>query len=401
MLNQSFSLKNFQKLKKLGDLNKYFQGCSPKEIDVKLQKIVHECENINNYSFPPLQMFKQKNKMVYKLPKNAISADFVLRKINYNIKRIYGVFFANRNQIIEQIKYLIQENTDFYIYKFDIDNFYESIDSKIILNKIINSRLTSSATKQLLRCFFDNLSNVQGLPRGINLSATLSEIYMHEFDEYTKNLEGVFYYARYVDDIICFTTIQIDESKLKNRLPNLHFNSQKTYFKKLVASTRVIFDYLGYTIEKKASTSKRKISEVNITIAEKKIKKIKSKIFLAMYNYNKANDFVLLKKRLLYLTSCFPLKEKHQKVFNEIEIGVLHGGILHSYPLIDENCNELLELDNYLKILIFKSNLVKNLSLKQKRALARISFVQSFKRKIKRNFPQNSINNIVRCWRNV
>ena len=120
-----------------------------------------------------------------------------------------------------------------------------------------------------------------------------------------------------------------------------------------------------------------------------------------MYNYNKSNDFVLLKKRLLYLTSCFPLKEKHQKVFNEIEIGVLHGGILHSYPLIDENCNELLELDNYLKILIFKSNLVKNLSLKQKRALARISFVQSFKRKIKRNFPQNSINNIVRCWRNV
>lgn len=401
MLNQSFSLKNLQKLKKLGDLNKYFQSSSSKKLDEELQKIVYECENIHNYSFPPLQMFKQKNKVIYKLPKTAISADFVLRKINYNIKRIYGVFFANRNQIIEQIKYLIQENTDFYIYKFDIDNFYESIDNKVILNKIINSRLVSSATKQLLRRFFYSLSGVQGLPRGINLSATLSEIYMHEFDEYTKNLEGVFYYARYVDDIICFTTIPIDENKLKDRLPNLHFNSQKTYFGKVEASTQIIFDYLGYTIEKKASVSKRKFSEVNITIAKKKVKKIKSKIFLAMYHYNKENDFVLLKKRLLYLTSCFPLKEKHQKVFNEIEIGVLHGGILHSYPLIDENCNELVDLDNYLRILIFKSNLVKNLSVQQKRTLARISFVQSFKRKIKRIFPQNSINNIVRCWRNV
>ncbi|EPM56853.1 phage-related reverse transcriptase/maturase family protein, partial [Pseudomonas syringae pv. actinidiae ICMP 19103] len=41
--------------------------------------------------------------------------------------------------------------------------------------------------------------------RGLALSATITEIVMQDFDNSIKELDGVFYYGRYVDDIIVVT----------------------------------------------------------------------------------------------------------------------------------------------------------------------------------------------------
>ncbi|EGH68896.1 hypothetical protein PSYAC_29236, partial [Pseudomonas syringae pv. actinidiae str. M302091] len=40
---------------------------------------------------------------------------------------------------------------------------------------------------------------------GLALSATITEIVMQDFDNSIKELDGVFYYGRYVDDIIVVT----------------------------------------------------------------------------------------------------------------------------------------------------------------------------------------------------
>ncbi|NKC48016.1 hypothetical protein HED54_04565 [Ochrobactrum anthropi ATCC 49188] len=97
-----------------------------------------------------------------------------------------------------------------------------------------------------------------GLPTGISLSATLSELYLRNFDRGIKALPWVRYFARYVDDIIIIaeprTTAQLMESALISGLPDglaLNSGKDKRYFRKLErdfggAGPEADFDYLGY-----------------------------------------------------------------------------------------------------------------------------------------------------------
>lgn len=396
MLNQSFILKNFKRLKKLGDLNKYFPRDDKSEIINKLKKVEEYCQNLKEFNFPILDIFSLNQNNVYKFSNESYIADFVLRKVNHNLKRIYNVVPANRNDIIKQVILLLREKYPFYIYKLDIKEFYENINVSVLLDKIEKSRIVSALTKFFLRKFFVS-NNFTFLPRGINISSTLSEIYMADFDKRIKKLDGVYYYARFVDDMIIFSTKQLDIKEIIKKLPNLELNTKKTREINTFDEKIMEFEYLGYKIHRE---EKKSMIVLNIGIAYKKVKKIKNKIFLAFYDYNKNKKFSLLKKRILYLATSFPLKDRQQRLFNIVKTGTLHGGIQHSYPLIDEDCDELKQLDDFKQKIIFGKNYATKMSVNQKKELARISFVQSFRRKIKRNFSHKDMRIITRCWIN-
>ena len=51
--------------------------------------------------------------------------------------------------------------------------------------------------------------SADGLPRGIDISATLSELFMADLDSEIKKIDGIFFYARYVDDIIVIYNARI------------------------------------------------------------------------------------------------------------------------------------------------------------------------------------------------
>src|SRR5699024_10410218 len=60
--------------------------------------------------------------------------------------------------------------------------------------------------------------NAKGLPRGIGVSAFLSELFMRDIDNQIRNLTDLVYYARYVDDIVAVfipksTTIEKNRMK--------------------------------------------------------------------------------------------------------------------------------------------------------------------------------------------
>ena len=67
----------------------------------------------------------------------------------------------------------------------------------------------SNETKQLLEKIFNKVQQPNGLPRGLNISATLAELYMKDFDHNIVTTDGVFYYSRFVDDIIIFSYKEI------------------------------------------------------------------------------------------------------------------------------------------------------------------------------------------------
>lgn len=134
---------------------------------------------------------------------------FALRQVQRNISRLYKVKQANRNQLISQFTTLLNNEFPKIVVRTDIKGFYESLNQDI-LKRILNNNLLTPLSKKItfdiLRSY-SNLSNKKkGVPRGIGLSAYLAELYMRDVDRIFKNIAGVSFYGRYVDDIIIIFT---------------------------------------------------------------------------------------------------------------------------------------------------------------------------------------------------
>lgn len=408
MINQSFTYNQFKKLQKRGDFLP--QNVNTQSLKLKLLELEELLKDINQFSFSSLKNIKKNHKEIYfldKKNKNYIFDDFILRKINHNIKRIYKVKQSNRNIIINQIYNLLNENLKCYIYRLDINSFYESINREKILQKIKDSSVVSAETKILLEQFWKYTQDCSGLPRGINLSATLSEIYMNIFDHKIISTNGIYYYARFVDDIIIFSYKKLNMTKLDKILTEetgLTFNTKKTKELYLDFTKDESLEYLGYQYIIKTNKKYNGIDNITINIAKKKLNKIKSKIIYALLDYNKNKDFKLLQNRILFLTCTYPIKTSQQKISPYKNTGYLQAGLFFNYFKLSENNSSLKELDNFkLNILTHKNKYSKHLNTEQKKQLLKISFVIAFNRKLTRKCwgKDKQFEKIMRCWKYV
>ena len=132
--------------------------------------------------------------------------NLILRKLHNNIKTIYKVQQADRNNIVRQMKILLSENVEMWVVRLDVRHFYESINREKLITKLEeDARLTYPSLTLLQSLFKDPVvASGTGLPRGLCVSAAMSELYMKYFDLNIRRVEGVYYYARFVDDIIVF-----------------------------------------------------------------------------------------------------------------------------------------------------------------------------------------------------
>lgn len=326
----------------------------------------------------------------------------VLRKLNFHIKKLYKVKQSDRKSIIKQVKVLLSEKSrKIYVTRLDIKDFYPSINRDKVLRKIVNNDyLLSYHSKILLnKLFTDNeqIKAIKGLPFGLNLSATLSELYMRDFDKKIASIDGIYYYARYVDDIIIFSYKDTDIESLilhENYLPQgLVFNQEKVYKKEIDIKSDFEIDFLGYkfnVFNNDKSINKRTIS---ISIAENKVNKIKNRIIKSFLDYFKNKDFNLLLKRVAFLTG------NHVIYHNEGR--KLKGGLYYSYEYIT-NYSVLKELDVFLRKIIFSRNgsigKKNSLSSVNKKNLLKYSFLFGFEKKLLNNFSNHEISKIKRCW---
>lgn len=419
MINQNYSFKEFNYLVVRGDYFTYFKTnkntkAANKEKKEELLKTIPINNDLKNYTFSTICGKKRGGKKIYCLKKfdrddyiERLTDDFVLRRLNQIIKKTYDVQQSDRFNIVKTIQTLLESQTTFYVYKTDINKFYESINRSSILKNMKDSAILSYTTKALLKALFENnIFTEAGLPRGINVSATLAEYYMRKFDFGIKSIDGVFFYARYVDDIIIFSTKEINtevKAQIQFLLPEgLSFNSEKsqtlTFYNKNT-KTAQCFDFLGYRFSRYKKTGNNKTENVfivNIGIAPKKLKKIKTKIIKCLLDFKKTKDIILLKDRLLFLTANYPLKTARQKTSKYEKVGALHGGIAYNYPIVSEmSC--LKELDTFLYQAIQLSYKF-GLSYDQKNLLRKYSFVVGFCRHITRRFKLERLKQIKLCW---
>lgn len=321
--------------------------------------------------------------------------NLALRKLHNNIKRIYGVRQADRNAIVKQMKLLLAENVEMRIVRLDVRHFYESIDRKRILSKLVDDARLSFHSLVLLQSLFNDpvISAGTGLPRGLGISAVLSELYMKYFDLDFKKIEGVYYYARFVDDIIVFCSSEASKElawkyavEELNKI-GLQLNLEKSYcINPNQPDTQ--FTYLGYTFTKADG-------HLDIAIAQKKLNVIKTRLTKTFVRYSKDRDFDLLKLRIKFLTGNFTLYNPHTLLPIKV-------GIYFNYKMASD-VSALKHLDKYYQRLLHcrSGKLGGAISLTRPRIkdLEKYSFYFGYYNHVNHHFTTDQMAKIVNCWR--
>jgi hypothetical protein len=330
-----------------------------------------------------------------------LTQKLVLRKLNDNLKKLYKDEQANRRIIISQVKTLLEENGPMWILKTDIEKFYESISRDSLLSKLQNDTMLSIHSMNILNGLFSHhlISSKTGLPRGINVSATLSEIYMRSFDKWIRRIDGVYYYARFVDDIIVFSYDEkmlhlINKNINKNLAEGLRKKESKTkIFNGVNIKSNNPLEYLGY---KFTTETKKNKKHLTVSIADKKINKLKSRITYSLIDFCKTSDYNLLEKRMKFLTGNFSVRKNGDG--NDLKAGIYYNYSHVSHLDILDNLNNYYRKALHSKRNNFGKKLSSKLSTTQRETLLKYSFKHGFTNKVYNSFTAEEINNIKTCW---
>ncbi|WP_445369275.1 antiviral reverse transcriptase Drt3a [Methylomonas sp. BW4-1] len=220
-------LPNYEELKlALNSEKEILKDKKEKLLNIELEKICHIVSR-NDFSFNLIKVDTPTGKPIYKIDEFDVYSYFIIKQIQYNIKKLYKVQQSNRYNIICQLRSLLNDGFPKYIIRADIKEFYESISRERLLNKINKDGLLSLSSRTFIKVILNQYGKLSGspvgIPRGIGISAYMAELYMRDFDHAIKNHPELVYYARYVDDIIAIyapkpnsnTEFFLETSKIK------------------------------------------------------------------------------------------------------------------------------------------------------------------------------------------
>lgn len=394
--NGQLSLANLEERKE--KINMHIQARKEQynhEVDERLKSI---SKDVSAKGFTlPLQLLPQqvKNKNVYSIG-NQVEALFVSNQIKTTLKNLFCLKSNNRDLIISRLSALANDMSPKYIIRADVESFYESINHKVLLDILHSSPKLSVPPRrvvtQLIRQYQSLTGLENGLPRGVGISAYLSEIYMRMVDDKIKSLQDVTYYERFVDDLIIVFSpnkekhmgdyLKLVKNIIKER--GLSLNS-KTKELDLFTQSNKDFEYLGYKFR---LTSGR----CDIKMSSNKTQKIRNRIDKSFSEYNqyvkktpkKATQSLLL--RIKFLTGNTRLHNSKSNAF---------VGIYFSNRFITD-ISDLSGLDAYLS---HKLNSIQDNKLKKR--MSKLSFKEGFENKIFRKFTFKEFSGISKGWPNV
>lgn len=322
---------------------------------------------------------------------------FVLKQLQKNIRKLYKVQQGNRYHIVCQLREILSDRFPKYIIKTDFSSFYESIPRDKLLRKINNDPLLTLASKKIIKKILREYAVLsgeeKGLPRGIGISAYLSELYMRKFDEEINNHPDVIYYSRYVDDII-IVCIPDPVYGAKNILKQIVKSIKKTGLKRnrsktesyvIDGQTTVSLDYLGYRFKFGSESA-----QLNLT--RSKVSKYKTRLDLVFSGYHKKINLNEKKarrkliKRIRFLTA-------NARLVNNKKNTVV--GVYFSNNLLTD-LSGLKALDSYLT-----SKIASVTHPKLKVTLSKFSFVEGFEKRLFYKFSANDLKEIVEVWKYV
>ena len=369
----------------------------------------------------PLVSFPLNGRQIFMF--HSLWDELVARKLCFNLKKTSKVAMRGRSQIVSNLRLLLEEGVPFRVYRLDVKSFYESFRVTHVTSRVNAITELSPQSKRLIHDLLACHAALggAGIPRGLALSAALADYLMQDFDRKLNGHPDVFFFSRYVDDIIVITSTREDSNifvrQLANMLPpGLSLNPTK---KQIVeAKDRVNppknsdaikhlfdFDYLGYsfTISEPQRDKNKKNGEhhraVIVDIAVKKRVRFKTRISRSFLDFAKNGDWLLLRDRIKFLTKNF-------SVYNAKAGGKKIAGIFHSYPLASSDSDGMAELDGFLRNAILSkrgriSSLTSSkLTATQKRELLSHRFSDGHSKVSFVYFSGQRLKHIQECWKN-
>jgi hypothetical protein len=321
---------------------------------------------------------------------------FVIKQLQINIHRIYGVKQANRNDLVCQLRDTIITKFPFEIVRTDISSFYESINRKRLYDKIDQDHLLSPSSKKYVKQVLESYGSISGMttgiPRGVGISAYLAELYLRPVDKAIRAIPGLVLYCRFVDDVIAvFARPPAGEAfgLYKNHIINifaensLNHNTKKTICFELAAPETKKFEYLGYRFLLRPGYCQIRPSAA-------KILKYKMRLKAAFDDYwiqcpsDSRRAFRNLVARIKFLTGNTRLSNSKSQAVT---------GIYYNNAIVNELSSFSL-LDNILKARVAK---IKRASLRKR--LKPYKFVEGFQNKRFHKFSTLELQTIVRAWK--
>lgn len=346
-----------------------------------------------------------KSKKVF-IPNKRESYNILFKKTILNIKKSTEISITQpRDLIIKILIPLLKDGVPYNIYRLDLKSFYESFDIDFILSKINEINNLSPISKEFIKDILMVCNN--GIPRGLSISSVLSDFLMTEFDNTIKNHRNIFFYSRFIDDIIIISSPNTDIKELIldniKTIPNIKLNHKK--YKKIsingLQNKSGEFDYLGYNFSLEKNKEKTPKVEIKIKISKNKINKIKTRIIKSIIYYiksprDKYNEELLI-DRLKFLSGSYVIYDnKHNK--NRI------AGIRNNYKHINDQ-SSLKELDQFIKSILYSKNsrlgrIIRG-SLKKniRQRILSISFYNFCEKNIFFNFNLDRLSEIKECWK--
>ncbi len=245
-------------------------------------------ENIANkkpFSYPTKKLINKtkagKKRAVYTFTEEE---NYILKMITFLLKEYDGIFSDNLysfrkdsgvKKAVDKILH-IRALPNYYVYKVDISNYFNSIDVDILLgmlkNVLTENDVLYEFIRDILKCPYavyegEVIKENKGVMAGSPISGFLANLYLSDLDKYFYSKKIL--YMRYSDDIIVFSK-NIDElneyiAYIKNVLSErkLCINEEKEYIK----YPNEKWDFLGFSYQNKV-----------IDISEVSFKKLKAKM---------------------------------------------------------------------------------------------------------------------------
>jgi hypothetical protein len=321
---------------------------------------------------------------------------FVIKQLQRNIHRIYGVKQANRHDLVCQVRDMLGNSFPFKLVRTDISSFYESIDRKRLFEKLDQDQLLSLGSKKYIKQVLDGYGVISGtangVPRGVGISAYLAELYLRPVDNAIRAIPGLVLYCRFVDDIVAVfarSPTGKDFGSYKDSIiaifsdNSLTHNEAKTCEFDLADNTPKEFEYLGYRF----SLNNNKL---DIGPSEAKVHKYRARMNSAFKAYWQVRP---ISPRIAYreLVGRIKFLTGNTRLANS-KSGAATG--IYFNNSISTDRSSFQQLDRELKELVSE---LKSTHLQKK--LKRFKFTSGFEQRRYHNFSTRELQMIVRAWK--
>lgn len=261
-----------------------------------------------------------KKRVIYSFPKLSVE-NMLSHYLKQQLDRAFHIKYASRSKIINLLFNTLvatKNMNDFVIVRADFKSFFDSVKSEYVYEKYILPSIIKREDKQLLEKYVENFKYCYA---GLCLSNGMTEIVCKDFDIVLKarlSEYGVFFYERYVDDMLIMFNNYISENRIKNIIREtiievfgscpVRLSSSPGKFsyisrRNLVSSQN--FNFLGYEffILKTVNGRGDEIIDFEYGIAEKKRTKYSNMIERAFINYKLTGNDEVFRQQLKIFSS--------------------------------------------------------------------------------------------------